>query len=249
MPSNDFARNLSRALEKMYDQAAGAEAGLLRPAPVSRGGRLLIELGYPKKLVARIPPEHLAAAFPCACPLATIYQLQPEKLVDLGCGGGLDLIACALSQPEIKKLYGIDKSSGLRRKAAGLKALFPALTDRVTVYDGDLNQPEKLCFPETDLILMNGSFNLVHDKTKFLKTARSRLKPGGRLLLYDFLRTRPLPAGFADEIDNWLWNIGGALDRAELTAGAAAAGLETVAVRELERIDPVFRAEIILART
>ena len=248
MPDHDFAKSLSTALANMYDQAAGAESGLLRPVPVARGRELMTGLGYPEALVARIPAAYLDCAFPCASPLAIIEELAPARLVDLGCGIGLDLLFAALSLPEIQELHGFDGSSELRRKGSEMLASFPAAAGRISLDHGDLNRPDQLDLPMADLVLMNGSFNLVCDKQTFLKTIAGRLAPGGRLLLCDFLLSEPLPAGFRDELDNWLWNIGGALSYDELATTAAAAGLAIHRCRELERIAPVIRAEIILAK-
>jgi SAM-dependent methyltransferase len=231
----------------MYNRAAGASEGLLRPVPIARGRELLTGLGYPEKLVDRVPAEYLECAFPCACPMNIIADRVPSRIVDLGCGIGLDLLFAALAQPEIKELQGFDGSSELRRKGTELRARFPAAADRINLHDGDLNRPEELDFPPADLILMNGSFNLVYDKPAFLQNLAARIGPGGRLLIYDFLLSEPLPVGFGDDLDNWLWNIAGAQSQAQLEQLAAGAGLKLSSCRELEHIAPVIRAEIVLA--
>ncbi len=249
LSNHDFAGALSRALARMYNEAAGAEHGLLKPAPVARGRKLLEELGYPGDLLDQVPEDLLAATFPCACPLPEISRLAPARMLDLGCGGGLDLVGAARSAAAIEKLYGIDSSPVMLAAARRLSKLFPALEDRISLAPGDLNQPGKLPLIKVDLILMNGSFNLVYDKTALLGEIRKRLAPGGRLLLLDLFLTEALPAGFADDIDNWLWNIGGALGPDELSAAAAESGLAVVEYRELERIDPVARGRVVLTTT
>jgi SAM-dependent methyltransferase len=249
LPENDFARALSTALKEMYDRAAVAGEGLLAPVPISRGRELLAGLGYPERLVDQVPEEYLDKAFPCACPLEMIGKLAPKRVIDLGCGAGLDLILCALEHPGIETLYGIDTSPQLRRRGARLRKLLALSDSRIRFDDGDLNRPEELDFPPADLILMNGSFNLVYDKPAFLQNLAARIGPGGRLLIYDFLLSEPLPAGFGDDLDNWLWNIAGAQSQAQLEQLAAGAGLKLSSCRELEHIAPVISAEIVLAPT
>jgi SAM-dependent methyltransferase len=169
-------------------------------------------------------------------------------LVDLGCGGGCDLLFAAWGRPAPERLVGVENSPKLRKAGTELLARFPAAAAKITLRAGDFNHPAALDLPPVDLLLMNGSFNLVFDKPALLAAVAARLEPGGRLLLYDFLLLEPLPEDFAAELDNWLWNIGGALTRANLQQIANAAGLTMTLCRELERIPPVARAEIILQK-
>jgi len=74
-------------------------------------------------------------------------------------------------------------------------------------------------------------------------------KPPYQPKIYDFLLTEHLPPGFADEIDNWLWNIGGALDDNKLKEAIDNAGLKLILIKELERIDPVARCEVLIGNS
>ncbi len=236
-----FSARVTAALQAMYDRAASRRNGLLSPVAISRGRDLLLELGYPEELLARVPPALLEYAFPCANPLPRIAAAAPESLLDLGCGAGFDLLFAALSPNPPKKLLGLENSSGLRARSRELRRCFPELARRIRIMAGDFTRLEETVCTQVDLILMNGSFNLVFDKPRFLREAARRLLPGGRLLLCDFLLIEPLPEGFAADPDNWLWNIAGALPAEELTSLAAKAGFRLAARERLETIAPVAR--------
>ena len=244
MDSTTFSRQLTSALKKMYDRAATSRQGLLSPVPVSRGGNLLQQLGYPEELIRLVPATLRDCAFPCANPLPRIIALEPQSLLDLGCGAGLDLFFAARARPQLDRLAGVENSAGLRERAKNLLDRFPEEKKRITIHAGDFNRLQNLSPVPADLVLMNGSFNLVYDKPAFLRQAKDALNHKGTLLIYDFLLTEPLPEGFSREPDNWLWNIGGALPPEDLERAAGGAGLQVETIRELERIDPVARCEI-----
>jgi SAM-dependent methyltransferase len=244
---DNFAAKLSQSLQQMYDRISTCESGLLHPVAIDRGLNLLKKLGYPAALLHSQPPESLARAFPLANPLTKIIELAPQSILDLGCGTALDLLFCAELMPQLKNLTGIDASKGLLDEGRKRLARFPEQKAKITLLQTDLNQLENLHLNCFDLILMNGSFNLIYDKVLFLQKISHLLAANGNILLYDFLLTESLPPGFTDEIDNWLWNIGGALREDELAGITDDAGLQVISVAELERIDPVARCEIVIA--
>ncbi len=247
---DSFAKDLNQALQKMYNKAASCDKGLLSPVAIDRGFQLLQKLGYPLNLLRDLPPRSDVLAFPCANPLSKVSELSPQTILDLGCGTGLDALFCCRSLPDLKRLTGLDASSELLAKGEELLRHFPTEAEKITLYQGDLNILEKdqnFNLQPVDLILMNGSFNLIYNKMKFFTGLAPLLNQNGTLLIYDFLLTESLPPGFADEVDNWLWNIGGALPAENLEQVVTDAGLEIVEIKEFERIEPVARCEIIIS--
>ena len=244
---NDFAKQLSLALQQMYDRASSCEEGLLSPVSIDRGLRLLEKLNYPQALLKDLPPNSSGLAFPCANPLSRIISLSPSTILDLGCGMALDALFCACSLPFLERLTGLDTSSKLLAKGKDLLYHFPLEADKISLLQADLNSLCNYRLETSELILMNGSFNLIYDKTGFFAELAPLLTRNGTLLIYDFLLTKALPPGFSDEVDNWLWNIGGALNATELERVVSDAGLVLVEINELERIDPVARCEIIIS--
>lgn len=248
--SSGFSDALNQALQEMYDKASTCKDGLLTPVAIDRGFALLKKLNYPQALLAILPPEYSGLAFPCANPLPRIIALAPHSILDLGCGSALDIFLCSCSLPGLKRATGLDASPKLLAKGAELLDHFPQEAAKITLFQGDINNL-KSCndypFKTSELILMNGSFNLVYDKNRFFAALAPLLTRNGKLLIYDFILTESLPPGFADEVDNWLWNIGGALNATELRKVVTGAGLKIVEINELERIDPVARCEIVVS--
>ncbi len=253
----DFAAKLSLTLQQMYNRVAGCEAGLLSPVAIERGLDLLKKLGYPTPLLNRLPTESFDRTFPLANPLTRITELAPKTIFDLGCGTALDALFCAQILPECELIVGVDSSSGLLNEGRKRLNNFPLHAAKTTLIEADLNQLNRDLRqlgswnrPNSfDLILMNGSFNLVYDKMNFFHTLTELLSCDGTILIYDFLLIEPLPPGFSDEIDNWLWNVGGALHEDELSRIIRGMDLDLVSVKELEIINPVARCEIIIEKS
>ena len=244
---NNFAKQLNLALRQMYDKICSCEDGLLSPVAIDRGIHLLKNLNYPQTLIEDLPPGSGDVAFPCANPLPRIISLAPKTILDLGCGTALDALFCVSSLPELQRLKGLDASSKLLAKGEELLRHFPAEAEKITLLQVDLNHLSGYRIEASELILMNGSFNLIYDKVKFFTELAPLLATGGTLLIYDFILTEALPPGFSNEVDNWLWNIGGALNSAEFKKIVTDAGLALVEINEIERIDPVARCEIIIS--
>jgi len=245
---DDFSSNLSHALQEMYNRTATCNAGLLSPVAIDRGLPLLQKLGYPTDLLQLLPQTSFELAFPLANPLTKITDLTPKTILDLGCGTALDIFFCAHLLSGIERLTGIDTSTGLLSEGRKRLENFPAAAGKISLIEADLNYLENLDLPGFDLILMNGSFNLIYDKIIFLRKLCKLLTGNGTILIYDFTLTENLPPGFVDELDNWLWNIGGALDGNALNETAGNAELKLISIRELERFDPVARCEILIGK-
>jgi len=96
--------------------------------------------------------------------------------------------------PQLKSLSGIDSSRGLLD--AGRKRLekFSSSSAQTTLLAADINQLDNLNLGYFDLILMNGSFNLIYDKAYFLQQASRTLTDKGHILIYESCRT---PAYFS----------------------------------------------------
>ena len=246
---NDFAKQLNQALQQMYDRVCSCEDGLLSPVAIDRGIRLLENLNYPQILLKDLPPGSGDVAFPCANPLPRIISFAPRTILDLGCGTALDALFCVSSLPGLQRLTALDASSKLLAKGEELLRHFPTEAEKITLLQADLNHLYNYRLEISELILMNGSFNLIYDKMKFFTELVPLLATRGTLLIYDFLLSETLPPGFSDEVDNWLWNIGGALSSVELERVVNDTGLVLVEINEIERIDPVARYEIIISNS
>ncbi|MBW1646465.1 MAG: methyltransferase domain-containing protein [Deltaproteobacteria bacterium] len=243
----DLETRLRRRLQRMYDQAAACDAGLLSPVNLPRGRALLLDLGYPEAAIARLPAWLLAKAFPCGNPLPAIAALRPRpaSILDLGCGCGLDACLLASEWRENGKITALDLSG--RLLSSGRQAARELGLARLAFVQGDAG---RLPFRRSafDLVTMNGSFNVIVDKEGFLRQLATRLTPGGRLLINDLLLVEPLPPGFVDEPDNWAWNIAGALTAEGYRQLCRRTGFSLVSLRRGELMAPVQAAELLLRR-
>ncbi len=230
----------------MYDTAAGKPEGLLSPVRLKRGSELLTSLGYQQPDIERLPAYIIESAFPCGNPLPTIRELQPKTILDLGCGSCLDMGIMAASQNHRQRLIiGVDFSWGLLHLGRRFISSLPA--NNIRLLAADLTALPFFS-PYFDCINLNGSFNVIYDKTAFLKQVSALLHPNGHILINDLLLTEELPAGFSNDIINWTWNIAGALPPKELKKLAGEACLSLVHFREHERLEPVCRGEILLRK-
>ncbi|MBN2333479.1 MAG: methyltransferase domain-containing protein [Deltaproteobacteria bacterium] len=242
----DFKLKLRQSLRQMYDAAARQPLGLLGGVSPARGIALLEELGYATEDLQPLPDFQIGTSFPCGNPLPVIRNLQPSVVFDLGCGSGLDLCILAGDRQLNPALLGLDLSWELLSLARRARELLQLATTIQLVHADFSHLPYHHAF--IDLISMNGSFNIIVDKASFFHDIASLLVPGGHLLIHDLLLVGDLPAGFADEVTNWSWNIGGAISDGELLRLATKASLSLVHLYKRELVEPVCRGEILLQK-
>lgn len=230
----------------MYNTAARKPDGLLSQVALNRGRELLMNLGYQQSDLDRLPACIMESAFPCGNPLPVIKKLQPETILDLGCGSCLDIGIMATDQIHLKQMIiGVDFSHELLSLGSRFISFLPA--NHIRLLSADLTALP-FSSPHFDCINLNGSFNVIYDKATFLKQISALLYPDGHVLINDLLLVEELPAGFTDDIINWTWNVAGALPPEELEKLAGEAGLALVHFHEHERLAPVCRGEILLQK-
>ena len=121
-------------------------------------------------------------------------------VVDVGCGGGMDLLLAALHVGPTGRAIGVDMTAPMREQAhAGARAL--ALT-HVDVRDGDARQLP-VDDASVDLVISNGVLNLVPLKDRAIAEMARVLKPGGRLQIADIVIGEELPDSALRDIDLW----------------------------------------------
>ncbi len=244
--SMDFGTELKHTIRRMYDAAALKPEGLLSRVQLNRGRELLVDLGYQQSDLDLLPEYIIKSAFPCGNPLPIIRDIHPKAILDLGCGSCLDIGILATEQNQKKQIIvGVDFSRELLSIGSRFIAFLPA--SHIQLLAADLTA---LPFsgPYFDCINLNGSFNVIYDKATFLKQISALLHPDGHVLINDLLLVEKLPAGFADEIVNWTWNVAGALPPEELGKIAREANLSMVHLHEHEQLAPICRGEILLRK-
>lgn len=191
---------------------------------------------YDSGQTGEIPPESLLASLGCGNPTA-LARLSPGEIVlDLGSGGGIDVLLSAKRVAPTGKAYGLDMTDEMlalarenQRKAGIHNAEF---------LKGEI---ENIPLPDNsvDVIISNCVINLSADKDRVLREAFRVLKPGGRLAVSDVVVRGEIPADIPRSVELWAGCVAGALEESDYRAKLGAAGFEAV------EIDPtrVYRME------
>jgi SAM-dependent methyltransferase len=164
-------------------------------------GRLLARLlGYPDEWLAGIPESSIESFAGTGNPI-NLGPLQPgERVVDIGSGAGLDSLIAARMVGPTGRVVGIDMTPAMLDKAR--RAAVEAGLDHVEFREG---YGEALPVPDgwADVIISNGVFNLMPDKSAALAEMVRVLKPNGRLQIGDILVQKPVPESAKSNIDLW----------------------------------------------
>lgn len=167
----------------------------------------------------------------CGNPIATARLRPGEVVVDLGCGGGLDVLLAAPKVGPTGKVIGIDMSQEMielaRRNAAKGTDGQPAGN-----VEFHLSTIDKLPLNDdsVDCVISNCVINLAPDKAAVLREAHRVLRPGGRLAVSDIALKKALPTEVAQNLPAYIGCIAGAISIAEYQQVLKAAGFSAVEV-------------------
>ena len=174
-----------------------------------------------------IPAAALAASLGCGNPTA-LAELKPgETVLDLGSGGGIDVILSARRVGPTGKAYGLDMTDEMLALARDNQR--KAGVQNVEFLKGEI---EHIPLPENsvDVIISNCVVNLSTDKDRVLREAFRVLKPGGRFAVSDIVVRGEMPADVRRSVELWAGCIAGALEESEYRAKLGAAGFEQIDV-------------------
>ncbi|MGB2678933.1 MAG: arsenite methyltransferase [Candidatus Acidiferrum sp.] len=176
---------------------------------------------------AALPADAVAASLGCGNPTA-LAQLQPgETVLDLGSGGGIDVLLSAKRVGPTGKAYGLDMTDEMlalareNQKKAGAQ--------NVEFLKGTI---ESIPLPDNtvDVIISNCVINLSGDKDRVLREAFRVLKPGGRLAVSDVVIRGEVPPEIRKSMELWVGCMAGALQETEYRDKLAAAGFQSISV-------------------
>ncbi|MDP2705944.1 MAG: arsenite methyltransferase, partial [Burkholderiales bacterium] len=171
-------------------------------------------------------------------------QLHPgETVLDLGSGGGIDVLLSAKRVGPAGKVYGLDMTDEMLALARENQR--KAGVTNVEFLKGEI---ENIPLPDNsvDVIISNCVINLSADKDRVFREAFRVLKPGGRFAVSDVVVTGEVPAEIRKNVELWIGCIAGALSDADYTGKLAGAGFETIEI-EPTRIYDIEDARQFLA--
>lgn len=177
--------------------------------------------------LSAVPAEALLASLGCGNPLARADLKPGEVVLDLGSGGGLDVVAAAARVSPGGAVYGLDSSDEMLVLARGNAA--KAGASNVQFLKGDL-EAVPLPAESVDVIISNCVVNLAPDKDLALGEAFRVLRPGGRLAISDIVTKEPVPPPLKESLTAWAACIGGALSEDEYRDRLAAAGFSQIEI-------------------
>ena len=198
---------------------------------------------YDGTQASQIPEEAMLASLGCGNPTA-LAKLNPgEVLLDLGSGGGIDVLLSARRVGPAGKAYGLDMTDEMLALAAENKR--KAGVQNVEFLQGEI---ENIPLPDNsvDVIISNCVINLSADKDRVLREAFRVLKPGGRFAVSDVVTRGAIPDEIRQKVLLWVGCIAGALEENEYTSKLRAAGFEQIEV-EPTRVYKVEDAREFLA--
>src|SRR6201997_3581856 len=182
---------------------------------------------YDASQAGQIPEEAVLASLGCGNPTA-LAQLKPGEIVlDLGSGGGIDVLLSARRVGLSGKAYGLDMTDEMLALARENQR--KAGVQNVEFLKGTI---ENIPLPDNtvDVIISNCVINLSGDKDRVLREAFRVLKPGGRLAVSDVVLRGDVPAEIRKSMELWVGCIAGALQETEYVNKLDAAGFDAIEV-------------------
>ncbi|HWO34069.1 MAG TPA: arsenite methyltransferase [Candidatus Acidoferrum sp.] len=182
---------------------------------------------YDSSQAGQVPDEAMLASLGCGNPTA-LAKLNPgEVVLDLGSGGGVDVLLSAKRVGPSGKAYGLDMTDEMLALANENKRKSGA--ENVEFLKGEI---EHIPLPDNtvDVIISNCVINLSADKDRVLREAFRVLKPGGRFAVSDVVTHGEVPNEIRQSVLLWVGCIAGALEENEYRAKLLSAGFDTIEI-------------------
>ncbi len=174
-----------------------------------------------------LPENAVLASLGCGNPTALAELKEGETVLDLGSGGGIDVLLSGRRVGPSGKAYGLDMTDDML--ALARENQNKAGAENVEFLKGDI---EAIPLPDSsvDVIISNCVINLSADKDKVLREAFRVLKPGGRFAVSDVVTRGAVPEAVRRNMLLWVGCIAGALDEDEYRTRLGAAGFEAIGI-------------------
>jgi SAM-dependent methyltransferase len=218
----DVVREKYAAVARGVTASAGSCCGSGAASQSSISSRL-----YGGAETAELPAEAVAASRGCGNPTA-LAELRPgEVVLDLGSGGGIDVLLSARRVAPTGKAYGLDMTDEMLALARENQR--KAGVDNVEFLKGEI---EHVPLPDAsvDVIISNCVINLSADKDAVLAEAFRVLKPGGRLAVSDVVVRGEVPPEVRRPVELWVGCVAGALEEGQYRSKLSSAGFESVSI-------------------
>jgi len=238
---------LKETVKEKYGQAAlrvaTAGSSCCGATPASGGCDPITSNLYDTDQRTELPEEAVKASLGCGNPTA-LARLNPGEIVlDLGSGGGIDVLLSAKRVGPTGKAYGLDMTDEMLALARENQRKVGV--DHVEFLKGEI---ESIPLPDNsvDVVISNCVINLSTDKDRVLREAFRVLKPGGRFAVSDVVTRGEVPTAVRQSVLLWIGCIAGALEEYQYVAKLAKAGFDSIDI-EPTRIYDIEDARQFLA--
>ena len=235
------ATDIKDAVREQYGRAAraaaaGASCGCNCGCSPSDGPDPITANLYSDQETGGLPETAVLASLGCGNPTALAELKVGETVLDLGSGGGIDVLLSAKRVGPTGKAYGLDMTDDMLALARDNQR--KAGATNVEFLKGEI---ENIPLPDAsvDVIISNCVINLSADKDRVFAEAFRVLKPGGRFAVSDVVTSGPIPEAIRKDLQLWAGCIAGALDEKEYRIKLAVAGFEAIGVEPTR----IYRAE------
>ncbi len=180
---------------------------------------------YDADQIGQIPEDAVRASLGCGNPTALAKLNAGETVLDLGSGGGIDVLLSARRVGPTGKAYGLDMTDEMLHLARDNQR--KAGVENVEFLKGEM---ENIPLPDNsvDVVISNCVINLSADKDRVLRETFRVLKPGGRLAVSDVIVSGDVPEEVRRSMELWVGCIAGALHDHEYVGKLAKAGFEGI---------------------
>ena len=232
MSAETIANDIKKVVKEKYGQAAlrvhsgGSSCCGATPASSCCPDPITSNL-YDSSQAGEIPAEALLASFGCGNPTA-LAQLNPgETVLDLGSGGGIDVLLSAKRVGPEGKAYGLDMTDEML-------ALARQNQRNSGIHNAEFLKGEMESIPlpdnSVDVIISNCVINLAADKDRVLREAFRVLQPGGRFAVSDVVVRGEMPPDIQRSVELWVGCLAGALEESAYRSKLEAAGFEAIEI-------------------
>jgi SAM-dependent methyltransferase len=225
-------RDLKATVRERYGKAAlhvspGAQSGCCGGSCGGSSDDPITSNLYSTAETATLPAEAVLASLGCGNPTALAELREGEVVLDLGSGGGIDVLLSARRVGPTGKAYGLDMTDEMLALARDNQR--KAGVDNVEFLKGDI---EAIPLPDAsiDVIISNCVVNLAADKQRVISEAFRVLKPGGRFAVSDVLVRGEVPAEVRSSMELWVGCVAGALTEDQFQSLLEQTGFEGIGI-------------------
>src|SRR5437899_312206 len=233
--------DIKEVVKEKYGQAAlrvtnGGSSCCGATASIGLGCDPITTNLYDSSQAGELPAEALAASLGCGNPTALAQLNSGDVVLDLGSGGGIDVLLSAKRVGPTGKAYGLDMTDEMLALARENKR--KSGIENVEFLKGEI---EAIPLPDNsvDVIISNCVINLSADKDRVFAEAFRVLRPGGRFAVSDVVVRGEVPADIRRSVELWIGCVAGALSEDDYRAKLAKAGFTDVDIEPTR----IYRAE------